>query len=347
MYDLYDRILGCLVTAAMADAMGAPSEALSRDEIIETFGKPIDGFFEVKDNIYVIGNHPGEITDDTSQMYEMAKAVIETEGELTIQAAANALIAWSMNYPKYYPRNAGPTMSHVINELRSGADPSEVGKIGKVYGRGVSSGAAMRVASAGLCNPGNLEGAVQTAVIMTAPSHATQHAYSGACAIACGIAEAITEHAEIYTVLKAIIYGAKRGEELGIKTARSASGCRVLPKIIKAIECAVESDNLEHASHLIEDLVGNDGQIQSCVAAAVGLFTASEGNPVDNIRAAANIGGDTDTIGCVTGSLSGALKGFNAIPDEWYKIFIQANPDFDFKWVARELTRIAKKRLRN
>ena len=38
IYDLHDRILGCLVTAGMGDALGVPSEAYSRAEILQEYG---------------------------------------------------------------------------------------------------------------------------------------------------------------------------------------------------------------------------------------------------------------------------------------------------------------------
>lgn len=82
MYDLYDRILGCLVTAAMGDAVGAPSEAYSREEILQKFGKRIDGFMEAGDNVYALGNHRGEVTDDASQIYVFSQAVIRARAPL-------------------------------------------------------------------------------------------------------------------------------------------------------------------------------------------------------------------------------------------------------------------------
>ena len=222
---LYDRILGCLVTAGMGDAIGAPSEAMSRAEILEKFGGPIDTFLDGGENAYAYGNLVGEVTDDASQMYEMAKAVIACGGKLTVEAAAQALVTWSESYPKYYPRNAGPTTSYVINELKAGKDPIATGLVGHVYGRGTSNGAAMRVAAAGLCRPGDLDYAVRTAVTMTAPSHGTQHAYAGACCIAAGIAAAIGG-AGLYGVLKACFYGAEEGERIGRAEACSPSCSR-------------------------------------------------------------------------------------------------------------------------
>ncbi len=345
-YDLHDRILGSLVTAGMGDGVGVPSEAMSRAEILESFGKPIDRFLEPGDNPYGLGNVLGEVTDDTSQMYEMAKAVIATKGELTVKAAADALVNWTKCYPKYYPRNAGPTMRFWVEDYMRGGDPLTLARVGKVYGRGISNGCAMRVASAGLCNPGNLDGAIQTAITMTSVSHGTQHAYSGACAIACAIAEAMTEHSQVSSVLKAAVYGAKEGERIGMKEARSAYGPRVLPKLMQAIDCVYSADNADDASRLIEENVGCTGDIQPTIGVTIGLFAANDGDPIKTILAAANIGGDTDTFACIAGMVAGAYKGFSAIPQDWYTIFKAANPMLDFEWAAVELTEIAKMRMR-
>ena len=38
-YDLYDRVLGCLLAAGMGDGIGAPTEGLSQDEIAAEYGK--------------------------------------------------------------------------------------------------------------------------------------------------------------------------------------------------------------------------------------------------------------------------------------------------------------------
>lgn len=343
MYNLYDRVLGSLVTAGMGDAMGAPSEAYSREEIIETYGREIDDFFDGSKNTYGLGNDIGEVTDDASQMYEMAKAIISTQGNLTLEAAANALVSWSKGYPKYYPRNCGPTMMHWFEEYAKGTDPVKLGKLGKLYGRGVSNGCAMRVAAAGLCNPGNIDETIKTTITMTKVSHGTQYAYAGACATACAISEAMMPNATIDSVLHASVVGAKQGENIGLKEARKATGLLFLPKLLKAIECVYAADNEDEASVLIERYVGNSGDIRESVPAAIGLFAANLGDPYKTIKAGANIGGDTDTIACIAGMIAGAYGGFSKLPSKMWEVFKNANPLLDMEWAAKELTLIAKK----
>lgn len=345
-YDLFDRVLGCLVTAAMGDAIGAPAEAMSRDEICQKYGGRIETFVDGSDNPYALGNAVAEVTDDASQMYEMAKAVVSCGGNLTIRAAADAIIRWSESYPKYYPRNAGPTTSHVIQDLKDGRDPAEAGRVGMVYGRGTSNGAAMRVAGAGLAHPGNFEKAIETAVTMCAPSHGTQHAYAGACAIACGIAEAMTENADVFSTLRACLYGAKQGEAIGLRTARNAAGASVAGQIGRAIAAALEADDMLEAERSVEAAVGCDGSIQSSVSAACGLFAAAGGDPAKTILGGANIGGDTDTIACIAGMLAGALRGFSSLPADWYPIFRAANPALAFEPLAHDFVRMIENAVR-
>ena len=148
--NLHDRVLGSLLGAGIGDALGAPTEGMSAEEIADRFGSRVVDFEDGSDNYYALGNDVAEVTDDASQTYEMARAVAECRGRLTVDAAAQALVRWSESYPKYYPRNAGPTTSQVIEALRAGGDPVELGMLGRRFERGTSDGAAMRVAAAGL-----------------------------------------------------------------------------------------------------------------------------------------------------------------------------------------------------
>ena len=345
MYSLRDRMLGCLTTAGMGDGIGAPSEAMSYHEIKQKYGGRIETFIDGSTNLVAWGNGVAEITDDASQMYEMVKAIIACSGELTVEAAGQALIAWSENWPRYYPRNAGPTARSIIDRLKNGEDPKLVGKIGGRYGVGTSNGAIMRIAGAGLVNPGDPEGAIKTAVTMTSCSHGTQIAYSAACAIACGIAQALTEDSDVHIILKACVYGAKRGEEIGLKEARIAAGARVLPKILKAIEIAYAADSMEQAEQMLNDEMGTDSSaIAQACGIAIGLFAAADGDCVKTIVGGANIGGDTDTLACIAGMLAGAYRGYSSLPKNWCETFEKANPAIDFSWATDRLVEIVEKK---
>jgi ADP-ribosylglycohydrolase len=203
----------------------------------------------------------------------------------------------------------------------------------------------MRVAAAGLIHPSDLDGAVKTAIAMTAPSHGTQIGYAGACAIACGIARALSEDASVFSVLQACFYGARAGEQYGMVHGRVAPGHSVIPLLGQAIKVAAEAESMEDVLIQMERKVGNHGDINVSVPCAVGLFAWADGDPMQTIIAATNVGNDTDSIACIAGSLAGALKGFKAIDQELYQQFKAANPAFDFERVAQDLYAIASRNL--
>lgn len=342
-YSLEDRIYGSLLTASVGDALGAPTEGFSRQEIISAFGR-IRQFEDPSLNVISPDNRVGEITDDSSQMIEMIKMIIQTEGKLTIQDAAQALLNWSRNWPKYYPRNAGNTTKYVITSLGNGDDPVKVGQLGKLPFRGATNGAIMRIAPAGLIHPKDLDGACETAVVTAIPSHGTQHAFSGACAIACAIAEALDENASVWSVLKAAMYGAKKGQAYGEAHGRVAQGPNVSYKIEQAVEVALRCASVDEAECELQNVIGCDNySAQTTVAIVLGMFAAADGDTMRTLEGCANVGGDTDTFACVAGMIAGAFNGPDAVPQSLREGFDAANPDVAYKQYAAELSRLAQR----
>lgn len=340
-YDLHDRILGSLIVSGIGDASGAPVEAFSQEEIKKTFGR-IEKFESPSLNEISPDNDRAEITDDSSQLIEMAKAMIRTQGQLTTRDAADALLAWSENWPKYYPRNAGQTTIHIIEGLKNGEDPSALACEGRIWGRGCTNGAVMRIAPAGLINPGNLDGAINSAVAMTSASHGTQHAYSAACAIACAVAEAVTKDSDVWSVIRAAQYGARRGKEIGLRDTREALGPDVSERISTAVTAALMTSNIEEAESVLNGLMGDESfAAQGAAAIALALFAAADGDSMKAIYSCVNFGGDTDTLGCIAGMIAGAMNGTESIPEEVYKQFRQSNPAVNYEELAEGLYRIA------
>lgn len=343
---LYDRILGSFVTAGFGDALGAPTEALSKDEIIERFGGMITEFTDPSQNVYVSDNDIGEVTDDTSQMYEIALSIIENPDNYSVHDAAQALVDWSKKYPKYYPRNAGPTTRFIIEEFEKGGDPVELGLQGGTYDRGFSNGAAMRIAPAGLVYPNNLDKTIELTIEITKSSHGTQHGYAGACAISCAINEALNPNSTVWSVVQASLYGARRGEEIGRKEARIAYGFATEEKILLAIDTVNKYESLDEKIYHLERMVGNDGSVQSTAGWVIGIFLATNGDTYESLVQAANGGGDTDTHACIVGKICGAFNGFSVLDEKQYEDWKKANPKLDMEYIAKKITEIAVNNLK-
>ena len=68
--------------------------------------------------------------------------------------------------------------------------------------------------------------------------------------------------------------------------------------------------------NLPEDEIASDGYVIHTLEASIWcLFNSNSFQ--DAVLKAVNLGGDTDTTGCVTGGLAGVYYGFEAIPKDW------------------------------
>lgn len=342
---LYDHVLGSLVTAALGDAMGAATEQHSIDEIIAAHGGLLRELLAPDIDTFSAGNRPGQVTDDCSQMFALAQALIATDGELDAQTWVQTLLHWAETSPM--ARMMGPTTRPLLQAIARGESTAHVGTVGrstrKLTSMGTTNGAAMRVAPAGLIHPGDIEGAVRLAWVTCCPTHDTQIAAAGAGAIAAGVAAALSPGADVFSVVRAALEGARLGEAIGAREGRRVAGPNVVRRIESAVEEALRARTFEEALRNIEATVGNSVMTVESVPAAVGIFVAAGGDPLGSAVGGTNIGNDTDTIAAMAGALAGALRGVDAVPEAMRTTVVAANAE-DIPQLADGLTVIAWRR---
>ena len=92
--NLKNTIKGALYGVAVGDALGAPLEFMSAEQIANRYGEVTDmiggGWLRVK---------PGEITDDTQMTLAVAEGIVEAP-ENPIEAIGERFIAWAHSGPK-------------------------------------------------------------------------------------------------------------------------------------------------------------------------------------------------------------------------------------------------------
>ncbi len=339
---LGQHIFGGLLGAALGDAMGAATEQHQIDEIIEEYGGLLDKIIAPPIDTFSHSDTAGLVTDDCSQMFALTQTLIDTDGHLNDSAWIETLIHWSIHSPMRHQQ--GPTTGPLLAALAAGETTDHIGVVGnstrKLASMGTTNGASMRVAPAGLIHPGDIEGAVNTAWISARPTHNTQIAISGAGAIAAGCAAALLPSADVFSVVEATLAGARLGEKIGREHGRTAPGPSVVRRIELAVEEAIRASSFEEALRNIEATVGNSVMMVESTPAAVGIFVAAKGEPVGCAVGGTNIGNDTDTIAAMAGSMAGALKGPNAIPQDMRDMISSAN-DEDIAGLAAGLTQIA------
>lgn len=153
-------------------------------------------------------------------------------------------------------------------------------------------------------------------------------------------AHALLPGADVLSVARACIEGAWHGEEIGGREGRRVPGPNVARRIELAIEAAQRAKDLHAALVAIEAVVGNSVMTVESVPAAVGVFFAAGGDPLDTVSAGASIGNDSDTIAALAGALAGALRGIDAVPPDLAAQVKAANQE-DFEAIAASLTAIA------
>ena len=83
-----DRIAGSLVGAAYGDALGAPTENRTREQIFDKWGY-VDRFYDAPMDVYARGNKAGQITDDFSMAYVAIQEILKAGGVVNQKVAEN------------------------------------------------------------------------------------------------------------------------------------------------------------------------------------------------------------------------------------------------------------------
>lgn len=335
--------------AALGDALGAATEQHQIDEIIEEHDGLLRQLIPPPVDTFSHSETAGLVTDDCSQMFALAQALIDADGDLDRQRWLEALLHWSQTSPMRH--QMGPTTRPQLEALDRGESADHIGVVGsstrKLTSMGTTNGSAMRVAPAGLVHPGDIEAAVELAWVTCQPTHDTQIAAAAAGAIAAGVATALqpgvaslTREAAVFAVAGGALEGARLGEALGRREGRIVAGPSVQRRIELAINEALRADSFEEALRQIEATVGNSVMAVESVPAAVGIFVAAGGDALECAVGGANIGNDTDTIAAMAGALAGALQGYDALPADKMATIHEVNAE-DIPALASGLAQIA------
>ncbi|HHY62291.1 MAG TPA: hypothetical protein GYA11_04830 [Firmicutes bacterium] len=324
------RVAGTLAGVAIGDAMGMPSEFMTREEIRDVYGR-IEGFCVPHEGHIHAGMAGGCITDDTEQTIAIIEA-LERHDRITPEVAAAAYLGWAQQCNAYESSVLGPSSRRALERLKAGEDPQVTGSSGNTVG------AAMRVAPIGIVNSPNLESAAEECYMSCLPTHGVNIAIAGASAICCGVAAALVAES-LDEVIDATVFGARHGERLGIEWA----GTLVSARIELALRIVRESRDAVEAEDQLYTTCGVGMDPTELVPTAIGLFALHEGDPQRTVPAAANMGGDTDTLASMAGALSGAYRGIGAFPEEWVRTVEEVN-NLKFEELAVILVAVRERR---
>lgn len=318
MSKMQERLLGGLLGAAFGDSLGAITETYTTQMIVDYFGGYVTDYVTPPANGLSRGTQAGMVTDDFSIAYYTAEDMLAAKSEITEDIAKKALIRWG-EHPEY-TRYIGPTTRAAL-AIISGKEPVkpvlDLTSWVKCNNFSPTNGGGMKSGIMGLFNPGDVEKAIDDAIVMCMPTHNNTQALSGACAIAAATAEAMSEHPSWRSVIESGIYGADQGFKKALPIARPVGSPSVLKRTQLAVEIGLRNrGDFAKAMGEISDIIGGGLYACEAIPAVFGHIAACEGAPLESIYMGVNAGDDTDTVACMTGFIVGALHGVSPFPQK-------------------------------
>lgn len=313
--DRTDRARGTLYGLAIGDALGMPTQMMSRTAIIEQFGI-FDGFrCPAADHPLAAGMAAGSVTDDTEQALVLAGAMLAHGGHVDPDEFARLLLAWEDTMRARGSLDLlGPSTNAAVAAVLAGVPVAEAGRAG------ATNGAAMRIAPVGIavgCT--DLDALVDRVVEASFVTHNTGVAISGAAAIAAAVSAGI-DGADVRATIPLAIEAAARGAVRG----RWVAGAQVSRRIRWAVDL-VDPARPEQSLRDIGDLVGTSLATQESVPAAFAVLALFPDDPWRACLTAASLGGDSDTIAAMAGAVAGACHGMSGFPDHAVETIRQVN----------------------
>ncbi|MFN3359683.1 MAG: ADP-ribosylglycohydrolase family protein [Pseudomonas sp.] len=304
----HTRALGAFYGLALGDALGMPTQSLSREQVQQRFGA-ITALEKADANQPIAPNMPaGSITDDTEQAILVGQLLVEGQGRIEPAVLAQRLIDWEATMRAKGSQDLlGPSTKRAIDMILAGHTPQESGRYGS------TNGAAMRITPVGI------------AVDVSDPAQFIQ-AVIQACQVTHNTTLGISSAAAVAAVVSAGINGADLGEALNIGTqiAQQAeghghwvAGGRISTRISWARTLSVGSGDTALFADLLYELIGTSVASQESVVVSFALaqqVAVGDMNAFQALCLAASLGGDTDTIAAMLGAMLGACFGMQCWP---------------------------------
>lgn len=274
-----DNFSGCMLGAAMGDALGMPNESTSPNLQKMRFG--YRRAFKGHPNA---GLSPGQYTDDTQLM--ILAGTLLADGRFNEERYASALKdLYSRGGFRFPDGSISAACEHMLRNA-----PLAAGV------KSTTAGCLSLAIPFALSYPGLSEG-IERAVRACNVTHTHPAA-----------------HAAVSTLV-VLIYYALNGSSDAIAQAEKKASVEdetLGGRIRNALMLSREGVDTETAVLKI----GHDVSVYQTLPISLFLISKYQEYPADLLTVAANVGGNTDTIGLICGAYIGAKKGIDALPSD-------------------------------
>ena len=276
----------------LADAMGVPVEFIDRETL-------------AKDPVTSVRGHgtynmpEGTWSDDTSMTLATMDSLIKKNGNINLNDIADRFCNWYNNAEYTATNEVFDIGSQTKRALLAYQQDRSDARYKEINENHVGNGSLMRMLPIALyCHYKNLsdEEVLNTVMDVAAITHPQERSLMG-CYIYVRYVMFLLDgkdKVEAYNMVKDLDYSMFRED-----TNETYS------RILKQDISKVKADDISSAGNVDTTLE------------AVMWVTLNCDNYNDSIITAINLGEDTDTVGAITGSISGILYGFDSINSEW------------------------------
>ena len=300
------KYVAAMIGLVVGDALGVPVEFRSRIELQDNPVTDMRGY----------GTHSqpaGTWSDDSS----MAIATMEWLGEMKTSEPDYKLLmdkfsSWLL-YGDYTPYqnnfDCGITTNEAVMNYGRGIEPLQCGGKSE-YDNG--NGSLMRILPAALRYSESLASDEMNGVEIIYNLSSLTHAHTRS-KLGC----------LIYSKIIADMVYMKDDKFAAVE--KSLISCKQYLDSVSDEDVAYEKQkysrlwNLQDFKNLGESAIKSGGYVVDTLEAAIWCFLNTD-NYTDCVLKAVNLGGDTDTVGAVTGGLAGLYYGFEDIPKDWLNV---------------------------
>ncbi len=308
-----DRFTGAMLGLACGDALGAPAEFLSKEQLVAQFGRLED---------MVGGGHytrwrPGEWTDDTGMALCVAEGILAQPDD-PVAAIGDRFLKWRKG-----AKDVGSTIAAALDGFRSlersssgAGDISDWGRAAASThqarsGKAAGNGSLMRTLPVALAYADRSRLRLQSAHI-SAMTHWDPQAEASCLAYCFWVLE-VLEGADLTTGWHRALSATRDRAAEGVGPADAPGLSPLPPGFWERLEAA--------PARPYEELqpTGFAGYVLDCLEAAVWCALNNDSAEAAIVDAV-NLAGEADTIAAVTGGIVGAYYGLRALPDRWLEV---------------------------
>lgn len=305
-----EQACGILLGLACGDALGRPVEFSSAAKINAEYGQ-LDGMVG-----YGTWNQPpGTITDDTEQALCIARSVVEL-GTFDPADVAERFVDWFDSGPF----DIGQMTMKSLSRLKHGDRWDEAGQ--QVWetspeGQNAGNGSVMRCAPLAIAYATDWDRLVEVSRQSSQITHADPRCTYGCAILNLTIAGLLEDPNAEDGDVDATLQDALEYVESDAPDELVAE--------LRPITRGDSLDTLETSGYVVHSL-------QTALHDGLRAESAKEA-----VITAVNRGGDTDTIGAITGAIAGARFGASRLPDQWHTAIDEAG---ELESLAKQLKKV-------